>query len=281
MVSAHADHEPIRVVTENFPGRPVFDTAVTHALLRQVAEGAAPETVRLYIPDEIVLFSLLDARRPGFSRAQQICQAGGSAAVLRLAGGHAALFHSRCLAFSWAMPDSGERDSIQKRFQSVSEWLRSGLSQLGVDARIGEVEGEYCPGEFSVNAEGRIKLMGVGQRVVRGAAHIGGVIVAGDSQRVKDVLGPVYEALNLAWNPETAGAVEDVVPGIRPADVRNALLDQLSTEREWIPGRLDPGTLSRAESLLDWHDPSRSPRANAAAQSGSKTIRVDDSTLEA
>ena len=281
MVIANANHEPIRVVTENFPGRPIFDTAVTHALLRQVAEGAVPETIRLYIPDEIVLFSLLDARRSGFSRAQQVCQAGGSAAVLRLAGGHAALFHPRCLAFSWAMPDSGERDSIQKRFQSVSEWLRSGLSQLGVDARIGEVEGEYCPGEFSVNAEGRIKLMGVGQRVVRGAAHIGGVIVAGDSRRVKEVLGPVYEALDLAWKPETAGAIEDVVPGVRPSDVRSALLDRLPFEREWVSGNLDPTTLLRAESLLDWHDPCRSPRANATAQTGSKTIRVDDSTIEA
>ncbi|MCH2187643.1 lipoate--protein ligase family protein [Myxococcota bacterium] len=277
MVSAVANHSPIRVVTENFPGRPIFDTAVTHALLREVAEGATPETIRLYIPDDIVLFSLLDARRPGFSRARQVCQSGGSAAVLRLAGGHAALFHPRCLAFSWAMPDSGERDSIQRRFQSVSEWLRAGLSQLGVDARIGEVAGEYCPGEFSVNAEGRIKLMGVGQRVVRGAAHIGGVIVVSDSQRVKDVLVPVYEALELDWKPETAGAVEDVVPGVRPTDARAALLDQLPTDRGWLPGKLDPGTLSRAESLLDWHDPGRSPRANASAQAGSKTIRVHDS----
>ncbi|MDG2049553.1 MAG: lipoate--protein ligase family protein [Myxococcota bacterium] len=281
MVSGPANGAPIRVVTESFPGRPIFDTAVTHALLRQVAEGDCPETIRLYVPDDIVLFSLLDARRPGFVRARQAGQACGSAAVLRLAGGHAALFHPQCLAFSWAMPDSGERDAIQKRFQSISEWLRSGLSQVGVDARIGEVPGEYCPGEYSVNAEGRLKLMGVGQRVVRGAAHIGGVIVVGDSQRVKNVLRPVYQALDLSWDPETAGAVEDVVPGVHPTDVRSALLDHLGNQRDWTTGRIDPATRRRAESLLDWHDPSRSPRANATAQPGSKIVTLQDSTTEA
>ena len=32
MVSAPANHTPIRVVTESFPGRPIFDTAVTSLL---------------------------------------------------------------------------------------------------------------------------------------------------------------------------------------------------------------------------------------------------------
>ena len=43
-----------------------------------------------------------------------------------------------------------------------------GLGRLGVDARVGEVPGEYCPGAFSVNARGRIKLAGVGQRLISG-----------------------------------------------------------------------------------------------------------------
>ena len=39
------------------------------------------------------------------------------------------------------------------------------LQRLGLDARLGELAGEYCPGEFSVNLAGRSKVMGVGQRV--------------------------------------------------------------------------------------------------------------------
>ena len=184
-----------------------------------------------------------------------------------------------------ATSEAGKADecptSLVLKTSDVSTLSEDVSASLGEDVGRRAGGGVVAEGEFSVNAEGRIKLMGVGQRVVRGAAHIGGVIVAGDSRRVKEVLGPVYEALDLAWKPETAGAIEDVVPGVRPGDVRSALLDRLPTAREWISGKLDPATLLRAESLLDWHDPCRSPRANATAQAGSKTIRVDDSALEA
>ena len=88
------------------------------------------------------------------------------------------------------------------------------LARLGVDARVGEVPGEYCPGAFSVNARGRTKLAGVGQRLISGAAHLGGVVVVRDSAGVRDVLIPVYEALGLEWDPETTGSVEDEVPGV-------------------------------------------------------------------
>ena len=37
--------------------------------------------------------------------------------------------------------------------------------------------------------------MGVGQRLVRGAAHVGGVVVVDQGDRIRDVLLPVYDAL--------------------------------------------------------------------------------------
>ena len=267
---------PIQVAIDQFPGRPVFDTAVTHALLRRVSEGAIPETIRLYVPDDIVLFSLLDARRPGFALARDKAQQCGFDSVLRLAGGHAALFHPRCLAFSWAMPDFGEPDGIRKRFEKVAGWIQKGLVRMGVDARIGEVSGEYCPGEFSINCAGRVKLMGIGQRVIRGAAHVGGVIVVGDSPRVRDVLEPIYEALELDWNPATAGSIEEAVPGAQPDEVRSRLLQVLETERAWTSAVIDADTLSRAEALSEWHDPHGSPRATALASVGSKSLTLQD-----
>ena len=36
----------------------------------------------------------------------------------------------------------------------------------------GEVAGEYCPGQHSVNARGERKLMGVGQRLIRGRGRM-------------------------------------------------------------------------------------------------------------
>jgi octanoyl-[GcvH]:protein N-octanoyltransferase len=214
------------------------------------------------VPDDVVVFSLLDARRPGFAAAREAAARHGCAAVLRLGGGHAALFHRRCLAFGWAAPDRAERDGIRRRFETVADWLAAALRRLGVDARIGEVPGEYCPGEYSVNARGRVKLMGVGQRVIRGAAHVGGVIVVHDADRVREVLEPVYTALDLDWAPRTAGAVEDECTDLDLDTVRRAVLEELADRRDCRPGHIDDETLRRAGELLDWHDPVRSPRSS-------------------
>ena len=165
---------PLALVDASFPGQPAYDTAVNHALLRQVAAGQRPETLRLYSPDEGVLFSVLDRRNPGFVRAIAAARARGCPSLLRLAGGSAALFHPQCLAFAWAIPETRSADGIRARFQAVTALMQRALERVGVDARIGAVADEYCPGEFSINAEGRIKLLGIGQRVIRGAAPRGG-----------------------------------------------------------------------------------------------------------
>lgn len=270
---------PLAIFDERFPGRPAFDSAVTHALLRGVADGALPESMRLYVPDDVVVFSLLDARRPGYARALSVSRDLGCGAVLRLAGGHAALFHRRCLAFSWAVPDAHAREGIQARFEALSDWIARALAALGVDARVGEVDGEYCPGAFSVNAGGRVKLMGVGQRVIRGAAHVGGVIVVEDAARVREVLDPVYRALGLAWRPETAGAVADEAPGVTPERVREALIEVLREGHRPTSARFDAATLERAAGLESWHDTARSEgREHGPHVAQPKTLLMRDRT---
>ena len=138
----------------------------------------------------------------------------------------------------------------------MAELVRAALAGLGVDARVGEVPGEYCPGAFSVNAGGRVKLAGIGQRLIKGGAHVGCVIVAGGSEELRDVLVPVYEALGIDWDPATAGSVEDEVAGVTPAEVEAAILAELerassSPRQSWIPRR--------------WRWPSSSSRATAPA----------------
>ena len=46
-----------------------------------------------------------------------------------------------------------------------------------------------------------------------------------------------------------------------PDDVRAAILAELSTDRSWQPGQLDDPTKELGIELIDWHDPSGSPRA--------------------
>src|SRR5204863_9927483 len=131
-----------------------------------------------------------------------------------LVGGRAAVYHDRTLACSWATPDRRPAARTEERFRELADLVADALRELGVDSGVGEVPGEYCPGAWSVNARGRTKLVGIGQRLIAGGAHRGAVIVVGDSGRIRDALVPVYEALGVAWDPATAGSVEDEIGGL-------------------------------------------------------------------
>lgn len=251
----------MRLHRDRFPGRPVLDTAVSHALLRRVARGDAPESLRLYRPDDALLFSSLDARRPGYARAVELARAAGFEPVVRLAGGHAAVFLSSSLAFAWASPDPDAGLRIRPRFERLAGWVVAALHRLGLDAAVGELPGEYCPGEFSVHVAGarggaRFKVMGVGQRVIRGAAHVGGVITVSDTARLRDVLVPIYEALELPLRPETAGGIADVDASLTAEDLVAALGDVLRAEGVALASAaFDPAIEDEGQALAGFHAP--------------------------
>ena len=177
----------------------------------------------------------------------------GFEAVRRLGGGTAAVFHEQTIAFAWTVADPAPRDSVQRRFEELAGIVASALVRLGIDARIGEVPGEYCPGRYSVNARGEKKLMGVGQRLTSRAAHVGGVVVVDDASRVRRVLVPVCEALRLEWDPATVGSVADEVGGIACETVEEAIVDEFSSLHEMVRGELGPETLASAQTMVAEH----------------------------
>ena len=198
----------------------------------------------------MVAFGKLDLTSPGYPAAAEAARAGGFEAVRRLAGGRAAVFHENTIAFAWAGPARDTWSGTHERFRGIAGIVERALAGLGVDARVGEVPREYCPGDYSVNARGRTKLAGIGQRLIRGAWHIGGVIVVSEGERVRDVLVPVYEELGLDWDPATAGAVADEVGGVAWEDVALALAAELPAHE---PAELDLETLALAERLAPEH----------------------------
>jgi octanoyl-[GcvH]:protein N-octanoyltransferase len=213
-----------------------LELAISHALLTRVAARELPTTLRLYRPAPAVAFGKLDTLRPGYRAALDAARAHGYEPVLRLPGGHAAAYHreSLCVDVVWALDDPipGTHD----RFRDEGERLAGALRTLGVDARVGEVPGEYCPGEYSVNARGRVKLIGTAQRVVRGAALLGASIVVGDGAGVRAVLDDVYGALELPWDASTAGAIAEEVPGVTVEQVRAAVITAYNDLEPADPG---------------------------------------------
>jgi len=244
---------PLTIRRDEFPDRPAFGTAVSRAILARVAAGELPSSLRLHRPGRVLAFSRQDAASPGYHDAVAAASAAGFEPVLRLAGGRAAVYHERTLACSWAVPDRRAAARTSERFRELAGVIAEALQDLGVDARIGEVPGEYCPGGWSVNARGRTKLVGIGQRLIAGAAHRGAVIVVGDSKRIRDVLVPVYGALGLEWDPSTAGSVEDEVGEVGLVPVEEAILSRIGERYELVEWDLDEATLGLAARLEAEH----------------------------
>jgi lipoate-protein ligase A len=221
--------------------------------MQRVAAGELDATLRVHRPARELAFAKQDRAAPGFAAAVEAARATGFEPVIRLAGGRAALFHEGSLAFAWSMPDPRPTKTTHDRFAMFAGVFERALARLGVDARIGEVPGEYCPGAWSVNARGRSKLVGIGQRIVSGAAHLGAVLVVTDSGLVRSTLVPVYEALHLEFDPATAGAVEDEVPGVTLDDAEAAVLAEVAELFELVPAELDAETLELAKKLEESH----------------------------
>ncbi len=238
----------IHLLRQGFPERPDFDGAVSRALLEAAAAGEVPESFRLFVPGRVLAFGVRDTARPAYPAAVAAARQEGFSPVERLAGGRAAVFHEHTLAFAWAIPDSEPRRSIRARFEELGRIVVKALAGLGVDARIGEVPGEYCPGEHSVNAGGRRKLMGVGQRLVAGAAHVGGVVVVDRADLVNRVLLPVYRCLGYEWDPAATGSVAAEVPATVDT-VAEALVAALAARHDVVAGSLPPAVLDRAAAI--------------------------------
>jgi len=229
---------------------PALDVALPHALLGLVAERRRGPVLRSYRPQPTVAFGRRDTFLPGFERAVAAARQRAFTPVVRGAGGRAAAYDPGCLVFDEVMPAEDSMAGIQARFADEAELQAAALRRLGVDARVGPVPGEYCPGEFSVNARGQTKLIGAAQRIVRGGWLLSTVVVVDPAGDLRGALEDVYAELGLEWDPATTGAVADEVPGVSVDDVREAILAQYAERAPLTPRPLAAEELAAANDLV-------------------------------
>ncbi|MFD5278004.1 biotin/lipoate A/B protein ligase family protein [Pseudarthrobacter sp. NPDC058362] len=199
-------------------------------LLARAKAGGLGPTLRLYRPEPTVAFGQRDTRLPGFRAAEQACREDGFEPLVRRAGGRAAAYHRGTLVVDHIEPDPDAIAGSKTRFGYFGELFADALGRVGVQAAVGEIPGEYCPGEFSVHGTDptdgtQIKLVGTAQRVVAGGWLFSSVVVVQDSAPIRKVLTDTYAALGLEWEPSTAGAADDLVPGLDVDAVERALLE--------------------------------------------------------
>jgi len=239
------------VMRETDPRPPALEVAVSHALVERVSAGALGPVLRIYRPAPTLAFGRLDAIAPGFAAAAAAARAHGFEPVVRAPGGHAVAYHDGCLVVDELIPSEDPIAGLQDRFARSGEWLAEALRTVGVDARVGRVDGEFCPGDFTVSARGRVKLVGTAQRVVRHASLLAASVAVTGGEVLRAVLTDVYAALGLDWDPATAGAIEDDLPGVTLDAVEQAIL--ATAPRDVTAGSLDDATLALARELEPRH----------------------------
>jgi octanoyl-[GcvH]:protein N-octanoyltransferase len=238
------------LITASTPEDPVLDVALSHALLDEVAAGRRGDLVRIYRPGPTAAFGRLDVLRPGFAAACAVARDLGLTPVIRSAGGHAAPYDGRSLVVEHVVAAPDVTAGLEARFAGASERVRRVLAGLGFDARVGELAGEYCPGAHSVNVGGRLKVAGIAQRAIRGAAMTGVVVTVGGGPELRAMVAALYAALELEVDPATAGALDECRPGITADAVEAAVRADHGALVEAEP---DAATLAAARALIPRH----------------------------
>ena len=243
----------MELLRERHPDDPVLDAAITHALLRQVGAGDRPPTARIFRPGPTMAFGRLDALSDGYAAARAAAVAHGFTPLLRLGGGHAAGYDAGSVLLELIGPVATIAEGVPERFAAVTELLVEALAALGIAARVGELPGEYCAGEWSVHAAG-IKLAGTAQRSIKGASLVTAMVIVEGAAPLRAALVDVYAALGIAWRPATAGGAADVVRSLTAGDVERALVATLAARERLTAGTVDGSTLVLAEELRAIHD---------------------------
>jgi octanoyl-[GcvH]:protein N-octanoyltransferase len=243
----------VELITAACPADPVLDIALSNALLAAVASGRRAPALRIFRPGPTAAFGRLDALLLGFRLACERARSHGLTPLLRSVGGHAAVFDGRCVVVEHV---TGERDAtagLPARFEAQSQRVRDALASLGADARIGELAGEYCPGPHSVNVGGRVKVAGIGQRIVRHGAATSAVVVVGGGPQLRAAIASIYAALEIAIDPSTVGALDEDLPGVTPDDVAERVRDAYAAGSRLEPLEPDAELLDAARALTARH----------------------------
>ena len=228
--------DPDRHVIRVYRGRRATreaDRDATAAMLAETAESGDP-SLRVWAPGRLVAFGRRDARADGYAEAMRAAREWGFHPTERSVGGRAVAYADSTLAFAHAVPLADMRVGMDDRYDAAVRTLLDALHGLGSDVEPGEPPNSYCPGDHSVRVIDGGKVAGIAQRVRKGAALVSGCVTVAERDAIRDVLAPVYDALGVAFDPDSVGSI---AAAGGPADhdvVREAIESAFVAEREAV-----------------------------------------------
>ncbi|GAB3854241.1 hypothetical protein ACFPIJ_61200 [Dactylosporangium cerinum] len=220
------------------PGGPADDVALGPLLLRDGLGGGfgeVREMLRIHSPEPTAAFSRRDTLRPGYPAAAEAVRRLGFTPVVRPQGGSLATYHRGSVVIDHVCRTPDASSGTLARFRRFAALHAEVLTGLGVDARIGAVPGEYCPGEYSVNSGGVRKLVGSAQRVTRDGWLFSSIVQVTGAAVLRAPLTVAYGDLGYDFDPATVGTIEDTTAGVTVEAVTAALLDAYGVTGPALP----------------------------------------------
>jgi octanoyl-[GcvH]:protein N-octanoyltransferase len=217
-----ANNHP-RLLVSGSAGSAVTELVIP-ALLLRTPKATWSQLVHVYVPSgPTVAFSGRDLRSPGIATATRAAREAGFEPVVRSPGGRMVAYDSGAVVIDHLDRTTGIRHAGSATFAANAESHVEVLRGLGdIDARVGEVDGEYCPGEYSVNVGGVAKVVGSAQRVTATGSLFSTVVQVGVSDRVRAVLIKVSEALGYDLRQSSIAGLADYAPALTADEVATA-----------------------------------------------------------
>jgi octanoyl-[GcvH]:protein N-octanoyltransferase len=232
--------------------RPEDGFGLQQAVLEEVAVGARGPTALMWTSSPFIGATHSETCLPNYDAAVRLAGEAGFPVLVRNSGGGAMAANEGSISFSLTFPVRDLRQGLYERYTEGAELIIAALGKLGVAAEAGEVEGEFCPGAYSVRSGGYsgIKIAGLAQRVTRRAARVEALVLVTKTAELKRVLKRFYGALELPFRP---GCIADL-PGADIAEAIEALSDALRECYEVKEAMISEDMLNKAHSLREnWH----------------------------
>jgi octanoyl-[GcvH]:protein N-octanoyltransferase len=242
---------------------PAITDLVVPALLLRTPGAEWHQLVHIYVPaGPTVAFSGRDLRSPGIAEATALAREAGFEPVVRSPGGRMVAYDGGAVVIDHLDSTTDIRHAGSATFAANAESHVRVLRGLGdVDARIGEVQGEYCPGEYSINVGGVTKVVGSAQRVTATGSLFSTVVQVAVSDRVRAVITDVSRALGYELRQSSIAGLADYAPALTSAEVAAAFASDYRDRLGLTDGRLPPAVV-----------------AHASRASGGSPFHVDDWT---
>jgi octanoyl-[GcvH]:protein N-octanoyltransferase len=226
--------------------RPEDGFGLQQAVLEEVAAGSRDFAALLWTSSRYVGATYPETRLPGFGEAARLAEEAGFPVLVRNSGGGAVAANEGSVSFSLTYPVEDLRRGLYDRYTEGVDLVVAALNRLDVAAEAGEVEGEFCPGAYSVRSGGYsgVKIAGLAQRVTRRAARVEALILVTQTAELRAVLGLFYGALGLPFRPESVADLPSTTGRRRGRSARRRYSGRVPCESGGARRLVPPGRFS-------------------------------------